>query len=162
MPTLSVWQGNHSHHDSSSPAAHHASQRPIGPQNHRQPQTLYPVAVAGVALGRHAQCPAPVSAIIWPGAMQAKKRRSQPTHTSFAHINTPTWPPSPNVVVSSPQSPDATRKITHYSEICQGLEIARRRNSLLEDFRVGRSAFHAFQTLGDDPAEPGKSIRGGS
>jgi hypothetical protein len=96
----------------------------------------YPVVVDGVALG--APC-----ATSGPGLRHHPTRRAGKRATVtlnigrsllpqfytrlFAQINTSRYPLSE---ISSSLLPrtDATRKITHYSEICQGLVIARRRN----------------------------------
>lgn len=166
VPTLGVWQGNLGHltkiNQSASPSLLTTA-----------PQPTEPLPAADIIARRRRRCGTR-------GAMRNVRPRSPPSSgparcrqkrcqyrtqplaakpTSFC-ISIRRHAPLPeNPIVSSPQARHATRKITHYSEICQGLvdRPAPKLPSRRFPRWTSRRAFHAFQTLGGDPAEPGKS-----
>lgn len=156
------------------PRPHHPPQRPLVPtQNHCQPQTLYspsPSTVCGTrGAMRNVRPRSSMSAIIRPGAMQAKTQQSigrtpVSTHLFCAYQIRPTCPLSESFVVSFPM-PD-TRRHPENHTLLRDMPGAGDRPAAGAETPPSRrfppwaqrSAFHAFQTLGDDdPAEPGKS-----
>lgn len=168
MPTLGVsresWPLDQ---DSSSPQPHHASHN--GPSAHRT------IASRRHCIRRRRRCGTR-------GAMRNVRPRSPPSSgparcrqkrcqyrtqplaakpTSFCISNTPTCPPSRKSVPSSllprPDTPPGKSPIT--PRYARGWMIARGRNSLLEDFRVGRCAAHFMlsRVLVMIPQKPGKS-----